>query len=296
MPAKRLAILNFKGGVGKTTNAVNIAAALAFHPELGSQRVLVVDLDPQCNATFWLLTRQGWNHLNEEGCTIRAFFRPQVVTRDLSIRDYIVPVPGMTVQGRLDMLAGDFSLLAVDDEGIEGMRPRQQDEVLWHALKPILNDYDYIIFDCPPGYSLPTRNAFRAAQYMVVPYTPDYLALEGVKWIRRLQARFAERHGWENTASLLGVIVNRFTNFNAQQQAISELKSVMDDVQSVLDKQTYQGQLHLFEPFIKEGTLMNEANNNQQLLVDAHPGNRMTASMVELTQNIVAAVASGTLQ
>ncbi|TLD69461.1 hypothetical protein FEM03_17620 [Phragmitibacter flavus] len=120
MSAKRLAMLNFKGGVGKTANTVNMAAALAFHPDFGGQRVLVVDLDPQCNSTFWLLTREGWNPLNEEGCTIRAFFWPQVVTHGLKVRDYIVPVSGIPMKGKLDMLAGDFSLLEVDDDGIRG--------------------------------------------------------------------------------------------------------------------------------------------------------------------------------
>lgn len=296
MPAQTIALLNFKGGVGKTASTVNIAAALALHPDFGGQRVLVIDLDPQCNATFWMLTRPGWNVLMESGVTIANFFKPTVIAQDKKLKDYIVQVPNVSPLGKLDMVAGNFTLLAVDDDGIQGMTQRQEDEILWQALRPVLDDYDYIILDCPPGYSLPTRNALRAAKYVIVPYTPDYLALEGVKWIRKLQSRFAERHGWKNTASLLGVLVGRFTNFKAQKQAISELQSTLDDVQNYLDQQAYAGSLNLYTPFIKEGTRMNEANNEHLLLVDAYPDDPMTKSIVDLTKAIQKSIAVANVQ
>ncbi len=293
MAARKLAFVNFKGGVAKTSDTVNIAAVLACHADFAGVRVLVVDLDPQCNASLWLLKRRGWNICREEGRTIRSLFKPRIIADDVDIRTLITPVPGVPASARLDILAGDFAMLEVDDEGVPGLSRFQAEEVLCQALTSVQDEYEYILFDCPPGFSLPTRNAFRAADYVIVPYTPDYLALEGIKWIRHLQSGFAARHGWEKTASLFGVIINRYNeSYRAQVQAIAELFDTLDALQSVLEPQRYNGLVHLFEPFIPERTAMNEANNNQQLLVLHKPDDSITKAFVQLTKTIAEAISA----
>lgn len=288
MPARCLAFLNFKGGVAKTTDAVNIAAILA---STFRARVLVVDLDPQCNASLWLLSRPCWQEQQAAGKTICRLFQHDAYQETDRIANITVPVPEIN---RLRLVCGDFRMLEVDDDGIPGipkLTKKQEEELLARALHTVRDQYDYIILDCPPGFSISTRCAFRAAQLMLVPYTPDFLALEGIKWIRNLRERSVQRHDVPNVASLFGVIVNRyFDNRDAHKQAIQELRFVLDAMQENLGNQRYQGQLHLFEPYLPERIAVNDANNNQKPLTVGHPKDDITLAFAAVAGQIVAAI------
>jgi chromosome partitioning protein len=171
--ARILAIANQKGGVGKTTTTVNLAAALA---ELG-QRVLLVDLDPQGNAT----TGSG---LDKRALPATVY---QVLIGSLSPEEAILPsgAGGYSVlAANRDLAGAELDLVDLDD------RERR----LAHALGRISDRFDQVVIDCPPSLSLLTLNGLCAAQDVIIPMQCEYYALEGlsdlVNTLRKVRANF----------------------------------------------------------------------------------------------------------
>ena len=157
--AKTIAICNQKGGVGKTTTAINLAVYLA----LSSKKVLLIDIDPQGNATSGL-------GINKHNIKMSIY--------DLMI-DEIDPQPVVINTGinGLSLIPSTISLTGAEVElvGIMGREYR-----LKKALSPILPDYDFIIIDCPPSLGLLTVNALAAANSVLIPIQCEYYALEGL--------------------------------------------------------------------------------------------------------------------
>ena len=153
---KTVAIANQKGGVGKTTTAVNLCASLAYR----GQRVLLVDCDPQGNAT----TGFGLDKT-------RAKSIYDVMLRGLPARDAVTPTRFGDIIGASPDLAG-ANVELVDVPGREF--------VLMHKLKSLQGVYDYIFLDCPPSLELLTLNALVAADTVLVPVQSEFYALEGL--------------------------------------------------------------------------------------------------------------------
>jgi chromosome partitioning protein len=156
--ARIIAIANQKGGVGKTTTAVNLAAALARAP----QRVLLVDLDAQGNATMG----SGVEKRDLEASTC------DVLLQEVEAKAAVVTAP----EG-FDLLPGNIDLTAAE---IQLMEISGRELRLKTALDPLRPDYDFIIIDCPPALSLLTLNALTAADSVLVPMQCEYYALEGL--------------------------------------------------------------------------------------------------------------------
>jgi chromosome partitioning protein len=156
--ARILAIANQKGGVGKTTTAVNLAAALAATP----RRVLLVDLDPQGNATM----ASGVDKRELEASTCEVLLAE--ATADAAI---------VATQEGYDLLPTNIDLTAAE---IRLMDEAQREQRLKNALDTVSGRYDYILIDCPPSLSLLTLNALAAADGVIVPMQCEYFALEGL--------------------------------------------------------------------------------------------------------------------
>src|SRR5581483_10512769 len=154
-----MAIANQKGGVGKTTTAVNLGAALA---ELG-YRVLVIDLDPQGNATTGL----GINPRNLE---LSIY---DVLMRDTPLEDCIEP----TSLRNLFVCPSTIDLAGAEIELVPAFSREQR---LRKKLEPVLEDFDFVLIDCPPSLGLLTVNGLAAASEVVVPIQCEYYALEGL--------------------------------------------------------------------------------------------------------------------
>ena len=178
------ALVNNKGGVGKTTSAVNLAAGLAAL----NLRVLLADLDAQGSASLSL------------GLT-RADFHPgtaETILEGRPIRDAIRP----SSAAGLDILPGSMKLASAD-LALADVRGRES--VLKVAMAPIRAGYDFIVLDCPPSLGLLTVNALTAADFFLVPVTPDYLALEGL--VNLMEAVEKIRAGIGKAAAPLGILL-----------------------------------------------------------------------------------------
>lgn len=157
--ALKFAVVNQKGGVGKTTTAVNLAACLAD----AGKKVLLVDVDPQGNATSGVGIVKSGLH----SCVY------DVLVNDTPTENVIVPTDfrGLhLVPARLDLAGADIELMSM----------MSRETKLKQALEPILAKYDFIVIDCPPSLGLLTINVLAAAEYAILPIQCEYYALEGI--------------------------------------------------------------------------------------------------------------------
>lgn len=159
MSAHIIAVANQKGGVGKTTTVVNLAASLVER----QCKVLIVDLDPQGNAT----TGSGIN----KGNVSNGIYA--VLVGNVDIQSAITPAQ----HGGFDVLPANRALAGAEVELVQELAREMR---LKNALSQIANQYDYIIIDCPPTLTLLTINGLVAAQYIIVPMVCEYYALEGI--------------------------------------------------------------------------------------------------------------------
>lgn len=239
MPAKVVAFINFKGGVGKTSNVVNLGAALA---KLHRKRVLIVDLDPQANSTFWLLRMSDWEKLNRDRSrTVAQVFQDAIDRTELFDfeRCVVRGVPwsekGFSHIQDLDLLPASVDLLETEEDLYKVQEHEAFFMVLHHRLKACRAHYDYILLDCPPNVYGVAKNALFFADHYLVPYIPDYLSLSGLRTfarlIRRFQDSIAPFYVGELGPRLSAVIVNRYKKRGKVfDEAINELKLELGDL------------------------------------------------------------------
>ena len=250
--ARIFCVANQKGGVGKTTTTVNLAAGLA---QVG-QRVLVVDLDPQGNATMG------------SGVDKRAL--PHSVYDVLLEPPVIAQARQRSPQGGYDVLGANRELAGAEVELVE---LEQRERRLKQALATVAADYDFVLVDCPPSLSLLTLNGLCAAHGVIVPMQCEYFALEGlsdlVNTIKQVHANLnPELH-------IIGLLRVMFDpRVTLQQQVSEQLKSHFGD--------------KVFNTVIPRNVRLAEAPSYGQPGVVFDPASKGAQAFVEFAREMVA--------
>ncbi|GBD98214.1 sporulation initiation inhibitor protein Soj [bacterium BMS3Abin07] len=203
-----LAIVNQKGGVGKTTTVVNLAASLA----LGGRKILVVDSDPQCNSTSGLgIARESVERGIYDVYSERSSIGDVIVKTEVNFL-HIIP-------STIDLLAAEVELV-----GKEG-----REYILKNALKSIGDDFEYIFIDCPPSLGLLTLNALVAAEAVIVPVQCEYYSLEGLGLLTRTIKLV--RNSFNPDLYIKGIVLTMFDSRNSlSHQVAREVRTHFGDI------------------------------------------------------------------
>jgi len=224
-----LSFINLKGGVGKTTTAVAVAEILADEER---KHVLLVDLDPQTNATVTLISEERWAELDKAGRTIAQLFADKLSPNDqpkFDIEEAIVRGVSTINDGiaRLDLLPSSIRLIDLQDRipmiALSGNFTTSPLDILKTAIQPVIERYDYVLIDCPPSLGTVTKNGLRISTGYVIPTIPDIVSTWGIYQIVDNVERFARDIGRQIPA--LGIIATKVQPNNLHRRVIDDLKA-----------------------------------------------------------------------
>ena len=210
---KVISVINYKGGVGKTTLTANLAAELAFR----GKRVLLLDMDAQCSLTFSFITPDEWeSSIGGDGApdsdkTIKSWF-DAIAEGDLDVPDFgDLIAPNLKVAnflgdegGKIDLVPSHLGLINVDLDlaymlgGVPPGRVESQRNKVYGLLRSHLGayvaegDYDVALIDCPPNFNIVTKNAIVASDGILIPAKPDYLSTLGIDYLLRSYGKLVE--------------------------------------------------------------------------------------------------------
>lgn len=221
--------INLKGGVGKTTTTVAMGEVMA---QAFRKRVLIIDLDPQTNATTMLIGDDKWQELNQSGHTLARLFQ-DALEEDPARQCFDLEktlqrgVSNVRDVQNLDLIPSSLDLIDVQDRLATMPSGRfytnSPTEVLRRAVKPVLDNYDYVLIDCPPNLGLITLNGLRIANGYIIPTIPDVLSTYGIPQIVTRIKSFADSIG--EPVEPYGIVVTKYqSNSSLHNRTLKRLR------------------------------------------------------------------------
>ena len=268
-----VAVINYKGGVGKTTVTANLAAELAFR----GKKVLVLDMDAQASLTFSFVTPDFWDNELEKNRTIKSWFDAISNGKEPpSLRSFVyspMPVNKWLNKdgGKLDIICSHLGLLNVDLELailLSGASLQQSKNnylkthgQLRRAMKELAaeSDYDVVLLDCPPNFNIVTKNAIIAAEKILIPAKPDYLSTLGIDYLQRSVRELVKRY-------------NEYSELDGDEEAIGpEIIGVVFTMIQLMNGQPITAQRQYMATVKRSGTPVFEAffRENKTLFSEA---------------------------
>ncbi len=250
MSGRIIAFVNQKGGVGKTTTAVSVAAGLGRR----NQRVLLVDLDPQANAT---------SAVGVQGRGRAGVY--EAMLSEVPVTSCVVTVPA----DRIDVLPSSPNLAGAEVELVPLMARERR---LLAALQDTRDRYDYVLIDCPPSLSLLTINALTAADCVIIPVQCEYMALEGLS--RLVDTLDLVRRNLNPGLFILGVVL---TMFDPRTRLAAQ---VVEEVRSHF--------VQTFTTVIPRSVRLSEAPSHGQSIFLYEPAGKASAAYAALADEVLA--------
>jgi len=223
-----ISTINLKGGVAKTTTSVALAEVFSAQMR---KKVLIIDLDPQTNATIMLLGEDKWLELNTKGHTLAQLFKDAMnpdlkkFNLDATLQKRVGDVQEAN---SIDLLPSSLDLIDVQDQLASAPSGKffavNPVEILWRAIKSKLDDYDIVIVDCPPNLGIVTLNGLRLSEAYIIPTIPDHLSTYGIPQIVTRIGDFALALGEE--IEPLGIVITKYqVNSTVHKTVLRQLQT-----------------------------------------------------------------------
>ena len=279
-----ISFINLKGGVGKTTSAVNVAATLAKREIKSGEKskpasVLLIDLDPQSNASLTLLNKEQYAEIDKTNKTLYQLFENEISRDDDSetfdlgdIR--VTPIEGLN----LDLLPSSLKLIDIQDKLVGYHRYYlSATDILFNALHKLKNPegkaYTHIIFDCPPSLGLITLNALSLSRYFIVPTLLDAYSHWGLDKIVERVDRLKRCKAYCEV-ELLGVLYSKVDTKTTieNNKWDGEFQKWVPEFDAWLSKNITKGKISLiFKSRIKSSDIIRKAEADNRPLIEYHP-------------------------
>lgn len=279
MPRNVISFMNMKGGVGKTTICVNIAGQLATM----NKSVLIIDMDPQMNASQYLLKPSKLEELITNKKTIYNLYRENLeqdiysmVGSEIEVENEFKPII-QNIRPNLDLICGDLNMTKVKD--VDGAVP----DILASFIEDerLKERYQFIFIDCPPTQSIYTTSAFKASDFYLIVIKPDYLSTIGLSLFNNIIKNYNSRRKQPKKLHSLGIIANltQKNNDGYYENKINEIR----------EKFKFY---NVFESSITNTSAIAKASENQKLMCETNrcktPIKRLTKEFIKTYEKEVA--------